>query len=61
MTDASTLKIDEHALYPMLSQYLLEEFGVFSKRIEEKRLSNKLGPNGNRWLYPDLVGMDTAN
>jgi len=42
----------------MLSQYLWEEFGVFSKRIEEKRSSNKRGPNGNRWLYPDVVGME---
>lgn len=57
-TDASALNIGEHALYPLLSQYLLEEFGVFSKRIDEKRSSNKRGPNGNRWLYPDLVGMD---
>jgi len=52
------LKIDEHALYPLLSQYLWEEFGVFSKRIDEKRSSNKRGPNGNRWLYPDVVGME---
>ena len=56
--DASILKIDEHALYPLLSQYLWEEFGVFSKRIDEKRSSNKRGPNGNRWLYPDVVGME---
>lgn len=48
----------EHALYSLLSQYLWEEFGVFSKRIDEKRSSNKRGPNGNRWLYPDLVGME---
>jgi hypothetical protein len=52
------LKIDEHALYPLLSLYLWEEFGVFSKRIDEKRSSNKRGPNGNRWLYPDVVGME---
>lgn len=58
MTDASTLKFDEHALYPMLSQYLWEEFGVFSMRLDEKRSSNKRGPSGNRWLYPDLVGME---
>lgn len=51
-------KVDEHALYPLLSQYLWEEFGVFSKRIDEKRSSNKRGPNGNRWLYPDVVGME---
>ena len=56
--DVSALKIDEHALYPLLSQYLWEEFGVFSKRVDEKRSSNKRGPNGNRWLYPDVVGME---
>jgi hypothetical protein len=54
----SSPKIDEHALYPLLSQYLWQEFGVFSKRIDEKRSSNKRGPNGNRWLYPDVVGME---
>lgn len=47
----------EHDLYPLLSQYLWEEFGVYSKRVDEKRSSNKRGPNGNRWLYPDMVGM----
>lgn len=48
----------EHSLYPLLSLYLWEEFGVYSKRIDEKRSSNKRGPNGNRWLYPDVVGME---
>lgn len=52
------VKGGEHALYPLLSQYLWEEFGVYSKRIDEKRSSNKRGPNGNRWLYPDVVGME---
>jgi hypothetical protein len=56
--DASEAKIGEHALYPLLSTYLWEEFGVYSKRIDEKRSSNKRGPNGNRWLYPDVVGME---
>ncbi|QVQ25971.1 COG2958 family protein [Achromobacter deleyi] len=51
-------KLHEHALYPLLSLYLWEEFGVYSNRIDEKRSSNKRGPNGNRWLYPDLVGME---
>jgi len=55
--DAEATSIGEHALYPMLSAYLWEEFGVYSKRVDEKRSSNKRGPNGNRWLYPDLVGM----
>jgi hypothetical protein len=56
--DTNASKIDEHMLYPLLSQYLWEEFGVFSRRIDEKRSSNKRGPNGNRWLYPDVVGME---
>jgi hypothetical protein len=51
-------KIGEHGLYPLLAGYLWAEFGVYSKRIDEKRSSNKRGPNGNRWLYPDLVGME---
>ena len=51
-------KLGEHGLYPLLSTYLWAEFGVYSKRIDEKRSSNKRGPNGNRWLYPDLVGME---
>ena len=57
-TDASEVKLGEHALYPLLSAYLWEEFGVYSKRIDEKRSSNKRGPNGNKWLYPDVVGME---
>ena len=48
----------EQAMYPLLSRYLLDEFGVYSKRVDEKRSSNKRGPNGNRWLHPDVVGME---
>ena len=51
-------KLDEQALYPLLSRYLWEEFSLYSKRIDEKRSSNKRGPNGNHWLYPDMVGME---
>lgn len=58
INDSSDNKLGEHALYPLLSLYLWEEFGVYSKRVDEKRSSNKRGPNGNRWLYPDLVGME---
>lgn len=57
-TDSLQSKLDEHGLYPLLSRYLWEEFGLYSKRIDEKRSSNKRGPNGNRWLYPDVVGME---
>lgn len=48
----------EHDLYPLLSEYLFTEFSLYSKRIDEKRSSNKRGPNGNKWLYPDVVGME---
>jgi hypothetical protein len=55
---AGTQKTTEHDLYPMLAAYVWEEFGVYSKRINEKRSSNRHGSNGNRWLYPDVVGME---
>lgn len=58
IVDTENARSGEHALYPLLSQYLWQEFGVYSKRIDEKRSSNKRGPNGNRWLYPDVVGME---
>lgn len=58
LMDSSEVKFGEHALYPLLSAYLWEEFAVYSKRVDEKRSSNKRGPNGNRWLYPDVVGME---
>lgn len=56
---ASTeVKLNEHDLYPRLSQYLVEIHRVYCKRIDEKSSSHKLGPNGNRWLHPDLVGFE---
>ena len=48
----------ERELYPILTKFLFSEFGIHSKRIDEKRSSNNYGPKGNRWLYPDLVGME---
>lgn len=50
--------LSENDLYPLLSKYLWSEFGIYSKRINESKSSNRLGPNGNKWLYPDLVGME---
>ncbi|MCV2876327.1 HrgA protein [Rhodobacteraceae bacterium XHP0102] len=51
-------KISEHDLYPRLSEFLLSELNVYSCRIDERRSSNTRGAGGNRWLYPDLVGME---
>lgn len=48
----------EHDLYPLLSVFLSSEFGVLSRRVDEKRASNTRGPQGNQWLFPDLVGME---
>lgn len=48
----------EHDLYPLISEYLWTELNVYSKRINEKRSTNKRGPNGNKWLHPDIVGME---
>lgn len=57
-TKMASGKLSENGIYLPLCQYLYEEFGVYSKRIDERRSSNKRGPRGNRWLYPDLVGME---
>lgn len=50
--------LKESDLYPLLSEYLWSELDIYSKRIDERKSSNRQGPNGNRWLYPDLVGME---
>lgn len=50
--------LKEHDLYPLLCRYLHAEFGLYPKRIDEKRASNKHGPKGNIWLFPDLVAME---
>jgi hypothetical protein len=50
--------LSEADLYPLLAQYLAAEFGLYSKRIDEKRASNRRGPQGNVWLYPDMVALE---
>ncbi len=49
----------EYGLYPILSEFLWSELEIYSKRIDEKRSSNSRGAGGNKWLYPDLVGMES--
>lgn len=56
-TPSEIKTFSEHDLYPLLSKYLKSEQEVFSLRVDEKKSSNKHGPNGNKWLYPDLVGI----
>ena len=48
----------ESDLYPIVSNYLWSEFFIYSKRIEDRKSSNRKGSKGNRWLFPDLVGME---
>ena len=48
----------ELELYPKLGNFLSAEFGLHSQRIDEKRSANKRGPQGNRWLFPDLVALE---
>lgn len=51
-------KILEAYLYPILSEFLFNELNIYSKRIDEKRSRKQYGPDGNKWLYPDLVGIE---
>ncbi len=51
-------KVSEHDLYPLLCRYLHGEWQLYPKRIDEKRSSNRNGPNGNKWLFPDLVALE---
>lgn len=56
ISDAASF--NESDLYPIVSNYLRSELFIYSKRIEDRRSSNRQGPKDNRWLFPDLVGME---
>ncbi|MEQ5053746.1 HrgA protein [Klebsiella michiganensis] len=46
----------EYDLYPLLSDYASSTLGVYTRRIDEKR--SKKGPfKSNKWVHPDLVGI----
>jgi hypothetical protein len=51
-------KLSEHDLYPLLCRYLHGDLKLYPKRIDEKRATNRHGPNGNKWLFPDLVALE---
>ena len=53
-------RFSEADMYPALSRYLLDEHDIRTKRIDEKRSANRRGNGGNKWLHPDLVGVETA-
>ena len=56
--NSGAASFNESDLYPIVSNYLRSELFIYSKRIEDRRSSNRQGPKGNRWLFPDLVGME---
>jgi hypothetical protein len=51
-------KLSEHDLYPLLCRYLHGDLKLYPKRIDEKRATNRHGPNGDKWLFPDLVALE---
>jgi hypothetical protein len=58
MVSEPKVEYAESGLYPILSEFLWTDLGILSKRIDEKRSHNSFGPRGNRWLYPDVVGLE---
>ncbi len=49
----------EHELYPILATFLLSRHRrIYPKRIDEKKSSNSHGKDGNKWLHPDMVGLE---
>jgi hypothetical protein len=51
----------EHDLYPLLIEFMEAEHGVQGYRIDEKKSSNAYGAGGNKWLFPDVVGMENLS
>jgi hypothetical protein len=48
----------EQDLYPLLINFIEAEHNVQGYRIDEKKSSNAHGSGGNKWLFPDVVGME---
>lgn len=53
--------LSEADMYPLLVEYLWAEHGLYSKRVDDKKSSNRTGPRGNHWLFPDLVSMENLS
>ncbi|MFU7502781.1 MAG: hypothetical protein ACE1S7_05090 [Candidatus Tisiphia sp.] len=50
--------IKEKEVYLKLSEFLWDELSIYNMTINDKCSSNRSGTNANKWLYPDLVGME---
>lgn len=48
----------ERDLYPVLISFISSEVGAAAFRINESSASNRRGPGGNKWLYPDIVAIE---
>ena len=57
-SSAGIVKTAELELYPRLSDFLRTELNVYSMRIDEKTSSNSRRSGGNKWLHPDVVGVE---
>ena len=55
---ADSGRLLERDLYPMLIQFAASEFAATAFRIDEGTASNRRGPGGNKWLYPDVVALE---
>jgi hypothetical protein len=51
--------LKEKDLYPLLTTFLISRHRtIYPKRIDEKTSSNSFGKDGNKWLHPDMVGIE---
>jgi hypothetical protein len=50
--------IKEKEVYLKLAEFLWDELSIYNMTINDKLSSNRSGTNANKWLYPDLVGME---
>lgn len=48
----------ERELYPILMAFVSSEVRASAFRIDEGTASNRRGPGGNKWLYPDIVAIE---
>ena len=58
VNSVNTGRLLERDLYPMLIEFIQSEVGASAFRINEGTASNRRGPGGNKWLYPDIVGIE---
>jgi hypothetical protein len=57
--DPEVTTLSESALYPLLATFLISRHRkIYPKRIDEKKSSNSYGKDGNKWLHPDMVGLE---